>query len=75
MSDKYFTVVYKVTDSEKFRVEASRITSAFAGDSSIEGCEVTGVGWEDSMTERDYMAEFLDQEGYSSDLIAAGESV
>lgn len=73
MKEKYFTVVYKITDADKFREEASRVTSAFAGDTEIAGCEVTGAGWCDCMTERDNMAEFIDSKGYDSDEIGRGE--
>jgi hypothetical protein len=70
---KFFTVVFKVTDLEQFKPEAQRFTQALCEHIQIPGAEVTGAGWEDSMTERDNMQEWLESRGYDSEAIAKGE--
>jgi len=73
MTNKYFTVVFEIDDLEKFKPEAARFTSAMCGNTEFPGATVTGAGWEDSMTERDNMGEFLSLNDFDVDSIARGE--
>ncbi|MNQ92175.1 hypothetical protein D3C85_1075920 [compost metagenome] len=69
---KYFTVVFEITDEDKFKLEAQKFTKAMCGHIEFPGAEVTGAGWEDSMTERDNMAAWLDEHGYDSESFGKG---
>jgi hypothetical protein len=70
---KYFTAVFAVSDKAAFQEYAKKITAAMCGESEIPGATVTGAGWEDSMTERDNMAAFLEENGYDSEEVGRGE--
>lgn len=73
MKDTHFTVVFQVSDWEKFRDYARKFSSAMFDEHDIPGCSrVTGCGVGDSMSESDYMAEFLDEKGYDSQQIMKG---
>lgn len=73
MSD-HFTAVFRVTDKAKFAAFVKQITSAFAGETQIEGAEVTGVGWCDAMTESDLLRDWVDNNGGDSEAVMRGES-
>ena len=70
---KHFTAVFKINDKAKFADFAKMITSAFAGESEIQGAEVTAVGWCDAMTESDLLREWVDANGGDSDEVIRGE--
>lgn len=71
---KFFTAVFKITDEDKFRDFSKSITGAMAGGVQIPGCEVTGAGWCDAMTESDVFREWIDSNGGDSDAILDGDA-
>jgi hypothetical protein len=70
----YFTAVFEVRDANAFKALSSQITDSLANESIFHGAVVTAAGEGDSMTEADFMREFLDQRGYDSEQIARGEA-
>lgn len=60
-NESYLTVVFKITDKQKFKSTSDSIFAAFSGESSLEGATVTGVSLEDEMTNCEKLQEQLDQ--------------
>lgn len=61
--EKYFTMVFEVTDKEAFATFSQRFTRSMMGvGSGLPGAIVTGCGWCDSMTEADAYQQRLEEE-------------
>lgn len=77
---KFYTVVYEITDDQKFQEVAAPITAMLASEAEQNGCKVTGCGFGDVMTEKDAYKWVLLEEGYIPEdiledfLVDAGDS-
>lgn len=60
MDNKYFTVVFEISDKDAFQEHLSKFTAAMMDDDVFPGASVSGCGWGDSMTEAEvYMEELV----------------
>lgn len=62
---KFFTVVYEITDDQKFQEVAAPITAMLASEAEHNGCKVIGCGFGDVMTECDAYAAFISDYGHN----------
>lgn len=66
---EYFTVVFRVSDREKFKEISSPFIEAMGDEESISGAEVTAAGWCDAMSESDAFRDALEGAGFNVDEI------
>lgn len=57
--EKYFTVVFKVSNPEVFAKTVAKYTDSMMCCGQVGGAIVTGLGWEDSMTKVDAYEQHL----------------
>lgn len=63
MDNKYFTVVFEISDKAAFQENLSQFTSSIMDEFKFPGATVTGCGWGDSMSEVEtYMQELIDND-------------
>lgn len=63
MDNKYFTVVFEISDKAAFQESLSQFTSSMMDEYQFPGAKVTGCGWGDSRSEAEvYMQELIDND-------------